>query len=212
LSEDGLVRILLIEDHVLLRESLARTLAGEADFVIAGQCGSVTEALEIVRAQPIDVVLLDLNLGVEQGGGFLNTCRENGFTGNVLVVTAGVGEREAAWLMRRGCRGIFLKHNPLAGLIARIREIAREDGPPAPVEPEETPARGGRVTLTARERDVLRCVCEGLASKEIAAKLEISESSVKSYLQQLFHKSGVRTRAQLVRVAIERFWDELGPG
>ncbi|MBI2689360.1 MAG: response regulator transcription factor [Acidobacteria bacterium] len=210
------IRLLLVEDHVLLRESLVRTLAVEPDITVVGQCGSVTDALEAVSKDRIDIVLLDLNLGTEQGGAFLNGCREAGFQGAVLVVTAGVGEREAAWLMKRECKGIFLKHNPLRELIEHIRAIA--DGNPvrdefatrAAVVAKDFGENLGRRALTNREREVLRGVCEGLLTKEIATRLQVTESSVKSYLQQLFLKTGVRTRAQLVRAAIEHYWDDLG--
>ena len=210
----GQVRLLLVEDQALVRESLARTLADDPAFCVVAQCASVAEALEEVASQSVDVVLLDLQLGAVQGGAFLNTCVGAGFRGHVLVVTGGVGEREAAWLLRRGCSGIFLKQNPLDELVAKIHSLA---GTPSPLadeslrEPEAVTAGDGRVRprLTVREREVLRCVCEGLASKEIAAKLDISEASVKSFLQQLFHKTGVRTRAQLVRAAIEEYWDEM---
>lgn len=211
----GQVRLLLVEDQALVRESLARTLADDPAFCVVAECATVAEALEEVAAQPVDVVLLDLQLGAVQGGAFLNTCVGAGYRGHVLVVTGGVGEREAAWLLRRGCSGIFLKQNPLDELVAKIHSLA---GTPSPLadetlrEPEPVAVDGrARPRLTVREREVLRCVCEGLASKEIAARLEISEASVKSFLQQLFHKTGVRTRAQLVRAAIEEYWNEMEP-
>lgn len=211
------IRILIVEDHTLLRESLARSLGEERDIEIAGQCAGVSEALQLIETKSIDVVLLDLNLGVEQGGAFLNTCWQGSFRGHVLVVTAGVGEREAAWLIRRGCEGIFLKHKPLEELVARIRAVMT--GKPIqdeflknaglPLDSTDKEQLLGKA-LTAREKEVLRLVCEGLASKEIAVRLNVSESSVKSFIQQLFNKTGVRTRAQLVRIAIEEYWDELG--
>lgn len=213
MSDPATVRILLVEDHELLRDSLARSLATEPGFLIAGQCGTVTEALAIVAARPVDIVLLDLNLGSQQGGAFLNQCRTVGYKGKILVVTAGVGERESAWLMQRGCSGIFLKQDSPAELSRRIRAIIAEG--PTETEPETPapppPIHTGRSTLplTVREKEVLRAVCEGLANKEIAERLNVSESSVKSFLQQLFNKAGVRTRAQLVRVAIEEYWNEL---
>ena len=215
MGERRTTRLLLVEDHTLLREVLARTLAAEPDFDIAGQCATVAEALEVVTQKPVDIVLLDINLGADQGGAFLNKAPGIGYRGKVLAVTAGVSEREAAWLLNRGCSGIFLKNEPMIALIERIRAVM--DGTfkldshsvRAVVSQVEQAAQGVRTEMTAREAEVLRAVCEGLSNKIIAERLGISENSVKSFLQRLFAKTGTRTRAQLVTAAIERYWDQL---
>jgi len=209
------LRILLVEDHTLFSDLLARTLVGEPDFEIAGQCATVTEALRIVRDKPVDMVLLDINLGAEQGGAFLNQARAAGYRGKVLAVTAGVSEREAAWLLERGCSGIFLKTEPVIALVDRIRAV--RDGTfnldphsvQAVLSQVQSAGQGMRKGLTPREADVLRGVCEGHSNKIIGDRLGVSENSVKSYVQRLFAKTGTRTRAQLVAVAIERYWDQL---
>ena len=215
MPERGPIRILLIEDQTLFRELLARTLAADPEFEIAGQCATVREALEIVSKNSVDMVLLDLNLGAEQGGAFLNSVHARGYRGKVLAVTAGVGEREAAWLLQRGCSGIFLKNEPLDLLVQRIRAVM--DGTfkldphsvKAVLAQVESAGEGSRRALTPRESAVLREVCRGMTNKEIGDRLGISENSVKSFLQQLFTKTGARTRAQLVAAAIERYWDQL---
>lgn len=208
------IRILLVEDHTLLREVLARSLGMELDFEVVGHCASVEGALELVGHNPVDLVLLDINLGSEQGGSFLPRAHALGFRGKVLVLTAGVGNREAAWLLRRGCMGIFLKHEPASALVERIREVIRgtpqkEVVPPPAMVSQMGPRDRPHRPLTARECQVLRAVCEGLATKEIAQHLSVSENTVKGFLQQLFEKIGVRTRAQLVAAAIEQYWDQL---
>jgi DNA-binding NarL/FixJ family response regulator len=210
------VRILLIDDHALFREGLARLLGSEPDFEMLVPCSSVDEALRVLDTATADFVLLDYDLGKERGSRFLVQAREHGFTGKVLVVTAGLSDSEAADLLRRGASGIFLKHSPPSLLSKAIRKVRQgevwldqrylkafltEQFAPEP------PDRGRR--LTDRERDVLRGVMEGQASKEIAAQLQVSESSVKATLQQLFLKTGVRSRSQLVRVALEQYRDYL---
>ncbi|HEX5432300.1 MAG TPA: response regulator transcription factor [Bryobacteraceae bacterium] len=208
------IQIVLVEDHILLRGALAKTLAAEPDCAIAGECATVEEALRIVADTPVDIVLLDINLGSEQGGSFLNRAKESGYHGKVLVVTAGISEREAAWLLNCGCSGIFLKSEPLPGLVERIRSIVHGNSELDPrlvraMISHAGAAQGVRKQLTARESRVLRCVCEGMANKEIADYMGISENTVKSFLQQLFAKTGVRTRARLVAAAIEQYWDQL---
>jgi DNA-binding NarL/FixJ family response regulator len=203
------MRILLIDDHALFREAVARMLAAQPDFEIAGEAATVEEGIAVIEKTPVDVVLLDINLGSQQGGAFLTQARQRGFQGKVLVVTAGVNQIEAARLFDRGCAGIFLKHERPQILMERIREIAAgtaRELAPAPFHPAEPDARPA---LTPRERQVLRGVFAGRANKEIAFELGVSEPSVKAVLQRLFSKTGVRTRAQLVRLAVERYWSEI---
>jgi two-component system, NarL family, nitrate/nitrite response regulator NarL len=210
------VRIVLVDDHALFREGLTRLLGAEPDLDIVGHCATVDEALEILSAGPVDLVLLDVDLGAQRGSEFMTRARRAGFAGRVLVVTAGLTDAEAARFLREGASGIFLKHDSPAVLVRSIRQVM--DGE-ASVDheilsgvlrmgtpPEEETAKA---PLTERERGVLHGVLEGLANKEIAAELDISESSVKAALQQLFHKTGVRTRSQLVRIALEQYRDQL---
>jgi two-component system, NarL family, nitrate/nitrite response regulator NarL len=214
-SEVKPIRILLVDDHSLLRDALSRVLTAEPDFSVAGECASVEEALRIVTTTEVDMVLLDINLETEQGGTFLKRAGPAGYRGKILVVTAGVGEREAAWLLHRGCSGIFLKDAPVATLVQQIRAVMKGDAVldatsvKAMVSLADSKGSQANLQLTARESRVLRHVCEGLANKEIAHRMDVSESSVKSFIQQLFTKTGVRSRAQLVAAAIEHYWDQL---
>jgi DNA-binding NarL/FixJ family response regulator len=214
-SEVKIIRILLVDDHSLLREALSRVLAAEPDFAVAGECASVDEALRIVTATDLDIVLLDINLETEQGGTFLNRAAAAGYHGKVLVVTAGIGEREAAWLLHRGCSGIFLKNEPVSTLVEQIRAVVKGTAVLDPtsvkamVSVAQSNAHSPDTPLSARESEVLRHVCGGLANKEIAHRMGISENTVKSFMQQLFAKTGARSRAQLVAAAIEHYWDQL---
>src|SRR5208282_634972 len=89
-------RLLLVDDHPLFREGLARLLASEPDFEVVGRCGASTEALEVLRSSEVDVVLLDFDLGDEQGNHFISAARQSGYTGRILMVTAGMNAKEAA--------------------------------------------------------------------------------------------------------------------
>jgi DNA-binding NarL/FixJ family response regulator len=205
-------RILLIDDHSLFREALARLLSRETDFQVVGECASVEDGVGLLETAAADIVLLDIDLGSRLGGAFVPLARERGFQGKILVVTAGVSRLEAARLLEKGCSGIFLKQERPQLLIDRIREIIAEPPPQAaagpPVNLPDAGPEGAR-PFTPRERQVLRAVFAGQTNKEIAFALGVSEPLVKAVLQQLFAKTGVRTRAQLVRVAIERHWKEL---
>lgn len=204
------IRLLLIDDHALFRESMGRVLAAERDFEIE-HCSSIREALAILAERPFDLVLLDHDLGNERASHFLPAARQSGYQGRVLVVTAWVSDMEARRLLRQGVAGIFLKKAPVAQLTEVIRQVAAGGAwidPSFGVSPEP-PAELSGTGLTDRQRRVLRFVLEGLSNKEIAWRLQISESYVKAILQSLFHKTGVRTRGQLVRVAFEQYENQL---
>ena len=210
------VGVLIVDDHTLFRESVARLLETEHDLEVR-HCASVRESLAIMAEWPTDIVLLDFDLGNEKGSSFLAKAQAAGFQGKTLLLTAGVTELEAADLIRRGISGIVLKHSSSAELSTSIREAQagkvwfeqaylKKVMERATAQDSAAPAAK---TFSDRERQVLSLVFEGLANKEIADRLHVSESSVKASLQQLFEKAGVRTRSQLVRVALEQFRDQL---
>jgi DNA-binding NarL/FixJ family response regulator len=205
------IRILLIDDHAVFRESVARMLSAERGFQVIRHCASVAEALQILTQARVDIVLLDFDLGERDGTHFMHEAKQQGFAGKVLVVTAGVEEDEAAELVHAGAAGIFMKHQSAALLIKSIREVMAgravfEQALLARAvtrgDQSRSDARSPRFTL--REHQVFSGVLDGLANKEIAGRIGVSESSVKATLQQLFGKAGVRTRSQLVRVALEQ--------
>ncbi|MGH9558633.1 MAG: response regulator [Bryobacteraceae bacterium] len=211
------IRILLVDDHSLFRESLSRLLEAEPGFRIVGSCGTAAEALALLNRESADIVLLDYDLGEEQGSIFLEKSKGMEFEGRVLMVTAGMDDSQSLRAMENGSSGIFLKHSPPADLVQAIRRIVGGEMwlDPGAVRAVVAGATGRASSqpeieaLSARERSVLKAVFEGFTNKEIASQLGISESSVKAAMQQLFDKTGVRTRSQLVRIALERYTQEL---
>jgi len=179
---------------------------------MVADCSSVEQAVEVLRNRAVDLVLLDYDLGQQRAPDFLDRARALGLRPRVLMVTAGITPSESVQILNEGASGLFLKHSSPALLAEAIRKVhggetwvdqrcLREIVQVAS-QPEGRPASKD---FTERERAVLRGVFEGLGNKEIGTRLEISESSVKAALQQLFHKTGVRTRSQLVRIALEQF-------
>ena len=205
------MRLLLLDDHTLFREGLSRLLASEPDFEIVGSCGTAAEALEVLNQTPVDIVLLDFDLGEEHASQFISSVRREGFEGKILMVTAGMNANESSIAIRLGASGIFLKQNSPATLTRVIRMVASGEAwvdekviRLMAVAVAESDDQTGAKSLTMREQQVLQGVFEGLTNKEIATLLSATESAVKATLQQLFHKTGVRTRSQLVRIALER--------
>lgn len=210
------IKVMIVDDHELFREGLTRLLISEPDLEVCAACATVEDALEKAAEQSPDVVLLDFDLGSETGMRFLRRAAERGYQGRILVVTAGVEDADALSLLRNGVWGIFMKHNSPATLATAIQKVARGEVwldqrflRLLVQEANSHPSDFEAPRLSGREREVLRGVFEGLSNKEIGVRLHISESSVKATIQQLFVKTGVRTRSQLVRVALEQYRDYL---
>ena len=198
-------RILLIDDHTLLRESLVRFVAEEPALEVMGHCATIPEARAILKEAAVDLILLDYDLGPEPGTDLLQFLRVTHHPARVLMLTAGMNPSATLTALSLGASGIVLKQTGTRDLLDAIRTVVAggawwpaETLPTAPQRPEPR-------TLTERQRQVLRAILDGLSNKEIAARLEVSETSIKASIQELFAKAGVRTRSQLVRAALERY-------
>jgi DNA-binding NarL/FixJ family response regulator len=214
----GPIRLLLIDDHTLFRESLVRFLAGESTLAVAGHCATVAEGRAILAATPVDLILLDYDLGGEAGTELLPFLRESRQPARVLMLTAGMSPATTRNALQLGVAGIVLKQTGTRDLLEAIERVASGKAwwgasllsspvsvnPVAAVHRDTTVAASPR-ELTERQRLVLRGILDGLTNKEIGARLDVSETSIKASVQELFNKAGVRTRGQLVRIALERF-------
>lgn len=209
----GKTQLLLLDDHTLFRAMLGRLLETESEFRVVAQCSTSEEALEALGRGRVDLVLLDYDLGNRETGlQFIRRARDAGYSGRIFMVTAGMADADYVRALGMGVCGIFLKHSEPELLTDAIHKVMAGEtwidqrciqGLVKAVETEGRQSRKNQ--LSERERDVLKGVFAGLSNKEIGAQLEISEASVKSALQQLFIKTGVRTRSQLVRVALEEY-------
>lgn len=209
------IKLILIDHHAMFRQCLARVLEEEPGFQVVGQFGSAAEALAGLEESGANLVLLDVDLGSERALDFVHGCRQQGFEGQLLVVTAGTSGQEAVELVQAGVSGILHKHHSTGELCDTIRQVA---GGGIYLEPDYVSAlyrsvdrskAHSRPPLTERDKVVLRYILQGLSNREISGHLKISESGVKSSLRQLFNKMGVRTRSQLVKIAMEQYRDQL---
>lgn len=206
------IGILMVDDHSLFRESLARLLDAHPGFRIVGQGATASEAAaEFERCQP-DLVLLDYDLGEESALGLLAEFKRRDPDVKILMVTAGLSDQSTLQIMEAGAAGVFLKHNNSDRLIDAIDRVCRGEvwldnltlNSMLAGRRNRDEVLDRARPLTERQMQVLRGILDGLANKEIAWKMGTSESSVKAVIQELFHKAGVRTRSQLVRIAIEK--------
>lgn len=207
------IRIFVVDDHVLFCQGLMRLLEDDPVIRIMGNASSVEEALAKVPAAPPDVLILDYDLGGDTALSLVRSLQERGLAIRTLVVTAGLPDSVAMELISHGISGIFTKQRPLAELYQAIVDVANGK---LVIEREyfqrlvvSTRTNADIPPLTARDRQILGFLLEGLSNKEIANQLRLSEGAIKAAMQQLFAKTGVRTRSQLVRIALEHLKDEL---
>jgi DNA-binding NarL/FixJ family response regulator len=200
------IRLLLLDDHLLVRDSLAVLLASEHDFELVEACTASTEALTKIKSSEVDVVLVDLAIAEE----FLLGARKAQYRGRTLVIARDIDAMHSAAVLKCGASGIFLDSNSSARLVQAIRLVANGeawvDKRVIQILAERYPhyehQRIG--ALTDREQTVLQGVVDGLSNRKIGAQIGVSESAIKAALQNLFSRAGVRTRSQLVRIALER--------
>jgi two-component system, NarL family, nitrate/nitrite response regulator NarL len=209
------INLILLDDHAMFRQGLARVLEKEPEFNIVGQFTTSAEALAALNGSQATLILLDVDLGQERALDFVHEARRRKFEGQILVLTAGVSAQEAVQLVQSGVAGILHKHHSTETLCNTIRWVAagevylEKEYMTALYRSVDRTKSQDRPRLTERDRIVLRLIFQGLSNREIGERIEISESSVKSSLRQLFGKLGVRTRAQLVKIALEQYRDQL---
>jgi DNA-binding NarL/FixJ family response regulator len=213
-TQENPIRLLLLAGQALFRASLARLLEAEHSLEVVGVCGNSIEALAVLKASPVDVVLVDSDDGASTRDGFLSAARRCGYQGRFLILagTAEVGDPTAP--IQLGASGIFLKSEAPDRLVQAIALVANGSvwleqrtlllladqsiDRRMPFDGE----RSGDL-LSIRERKVLSGILGGLTNKKIGEDLGLSEGAVKTSVQQLFHRAGVRRRSQLVRAALE---------
>jgi DNA-binding NarL/FixJ family response regulator len=204
MTEAARIRILVVDDHPVVRDGLRAILERQGDFAVVAEAASGEEALASFREHRPDVTLMDLRLrgmgGVEATA---RICSE--FPGSrVLVLTTYDGDEEIYQALRAGALGYLLKGVPREELASAIRAV---HGGSYRISPQAAERLAGRVpgrALTPRELDVVRLVVQGRSNKEIASALAVTEGTVKGYLHQIFGKMGVGDRTEVATQAIKR--------
>jgi two-component system nitrate/nitrite response regulator NarL len=210
------IRILLVDDHRLFRESLRRLLEADTEYRVVAEVATVSEAIELCRGKvEFDLALIDYDLGptagARNGVSVLRCLREHRGAVPALMVAAQIQPKELVTVVRDLHTGVFMKADAAEELDLALQKTLRGEvwvssglaldliaGASEMERPDDA-----SINFDSREREVLGLVVEGLSNKEISSRLKLSESVVKSTLQKLFEKVGVRTRAQLVRFAFE---------
>jgi len=209
------IRVLIVDDQVLIRTGFRRILEGEADIEVVGEAGTGEEAVDLTIELEPDVVLMDIRMPKMDGIEAAQRLRtsEAAPDTNILMLTTFDLEEYVYDALQAGASGFLLKDAPPDELAAAVRIIARGDAVLSPTITKrlihELTGRTRRTRtsrfdgLTAREREVLRLMAQGYANAEIAEQLFISEATVKTHVSHLFRKLKVRDRSQAIVLAYE---------
>jgi DNA-binding NarL/FixJ family response regulator len=206
MKDSDLIRLALFSRFGLFRDGLGKLLASEPDLEIVCTCAPDSQAWELLTESKADMAILDGSCG---SGDFTHAARKAGYGGKVLLVTDAIDAAQAASALRSGVAGIFLKCQSSDRLLQAIRLVASGeawvDQEVIQQLAERYPQHEDRrlANLTARERAVIKGLLDGLTNREIGRRIDSSEATVKATLQNLFGKTGVRTRSQLVRAVLQ---------
>ncbi|HYI12232.1 MAG TPA: response regulator transcription factor [Thermoanaerobaculia bacterium] len=195
------MKIVIVDDHPIVREGLIAALERREGLEIAGAFGSAEEAIAALAHTKPDVVLLDLELPGMSGVDAVSRIRGQA---EVVVLTAYASDEQIDAALRAGARGYLLKGSSIDEIDHAIRAAARGGTWLDPRIAARVVALSTTPRLSPREREVLRLVAAGRTNKEIATELHIAERTVKFHVTSLFDKLGAENRAQAVAVASER--------
>jgi two-component system, NarL family, response regulator DevR len=211
-----MIRMLIIDDHEMVREGLKAILLSEPDFAIVGNASNAEQALELIERLRPDIVLLDVRLPGVSGVEVCRIVTEQYPKTGVIILTTFTDENLIAQCIKAGARGFIVKDIERFDLKRAIRAVARGEGAidtkaaaavlaqlrRSPQLSQEPLAE----SLSSQQIVILRLVAQGLSSREIATQLYLSENTVKGYVQEILHRLGVKNRTEAVMVAVKQGW------
>ncbi len=211
-----MIRLLIIDDHEMVREGLKAMLSAEPDFAIVGDAANAEQAFALIERLRPDIILLDIRLPGTSGIEVCRTVTERYPETAVIILTTFTDESLVAQCIQAGARGFIVKDIERFDLKRSIRAVARGEAaidtkaavavlaqlrraPQNNNEPAPDP-------LSSQQIVILRLVAQGLSSREIATRLYLSENTVKGYVQEILHRLGVKNRTEAVMVAVKQGW------
>ena len=205
----GRIRLLIVDDHPVVRDGLRGILEGSPDFEVVGEAANGAEAVTRARALRPDVVLMDLRMPDVDGVTAIKRLAELGVEARVLVLTTYDTDADVVPAIEAGATGYLLKDSPRSDLLRAVRAAAHGE---AVLSPSVATRLLGQVRgqgrapepLSARELDVLALIARGCSNRDAAVRLFISEATVKTHLLHIYAKLGVNDRAAAVAVGFER--------
>jgi DNA-binding NarL/FixJ family response regulator len=201
------IRVLIADDHPVVREGLAGMLAGQPDFEVVGMAANGEMALVLHNELSPDVTLMDLQMPGRDGVGAIEAIKARNSSAQILVLTTYDSDADILRAIEAGATGYLLKDTPREELFRAIRATAAGDSVLAPTVTARLMTRmrsPAEENLSAREIEVLQLVARGNSNKEVGRALHISTATVKTHLIHIYNKLGVDDRTAAVTAAIER--------
>ncbi|MFN4148461.1 MAG: response regulator [Rhodocyclaceae bacterium] len=211
---DERIRVLLADDHTLFRKGLAELLEKRGPIHIAGIAGNGDEALKLLEREPFDVVITDLNMPPQGGLALLRQIRAMGWRGPMLVLTVSDDQEDLASALAAGAQGYLLKDMEPDDVVDAVQRAMRGETVVAPAmtlklvnllqgggQPQKADALQ---QLTAREREILDYLAQGLSNKAIGRALDISHDTVKLHVRHILAKLNLTSRVEAAVFAVER--------
>jgi DNA-binding NarL/FixJ family response regulator len=213
-------KLLLADDHVVMRQGLKTILAEETDLEVVGEADNGREALRLVSEMRPDLVLMDISMPGLNGIEATRQIRQNYPEIKVVILSMYASEEYVWQVLRAGASGYVLKQSDLTVVLTAIRAALSGEtflSPPLSRTAideyaSRAEARGQAddlELLTAREREVLQLLAEGLSNQEIAGKLSISVKTVETHRSNMMHKLGVKDKTGLIKYALRKGWASL---
>ncbi|BAO29193.1 response regulator [Sulfuritalea hydrogenivorans] len=215
------IRVLLVDDHTLFRKGLAELLEQRGTITVAGIAGNGDDALRILAETRPDVIISDLNMPPNGGLSMLRQLVADGWTGPVLILTVSDAEEDLAAAMQAGAKGYLLKDMEPEDVVDAVQRAVRGETVVAPAMTLKLVnlLQGGNAAstkadtlklLTAREREILQQLSQGLSNKAIARVLDISHDTVKLHVKHILAKLNLTSRVEAAVFAVEQKAAELG--
>jgi len=206
------IRVLCVDDHPLVRKGIAAILANEEDMELVGEAETGREALEAFRKYRPDVTLMDLRMPVLDGIGAVKLIRNEFPEAKIIALTSFDGDQDVYRALEAGVRGYILKESVHSEVLSAIRVVHSGRKLMPPDVAERLAEYFPQAALTPREVEVLTLVAQGLANKEIAAKLGTADGTIKMHVQNILAKLDATDRTQAVTIALKRgiihLWDD----
>ncbi len=198
------LRILVVEDHHVVRQGLIALLKTVPDMAVVAEAADGKQAVELYRQHKPDVTIMDLRLPVMSGVDAITAIRRDSPAARIIVLTTFDGDEDIYRALQAGARGYLLKDMFSEELMDAIRTVHAGKTRIPPAVAQRLAERMGGPNLTAREMDVLKLIVAGKSNKEIGSSLSISEATVKTHINSILSKLGVSDRTQAATTALQR--------
>lgn len=208
------IRVMLVDDHTLFRKGLAELLERRGAIEVAGIAGNGDEALQLLKSTQVDVVIADLKMPPHGGLALLRQIRAEGWRGPVLILTVSDDQEDLASAMSAGAQGYLLKDMEPDDVIDAVQRAVRGETVVAPAMTlklvhllqggPQPPKNDALQLLTAREREILDYLAQGLSNKAIGRALDISHDTVKLHVRHILAKLNLTSRVEAAVFAVEQ--------